>query len=137
VGVVVWAVLALELGATAIPGGRSERPPSSDAGFATTFTATAPTPAAAMTRAFYALSELGDDPSLGEWAAGTIPAVVRPESWGGTPAGKPSISYHAPTRVLVVYHTAAAQAEVAAFLKDLKTATTARKGRAAPGVATP
>jgi hypothetical protein len=75
----------------------------------------------------YALGELGNDANLGKWIAGTIPEVIQPGTW--TPAalsagttGKRFLSYYAPTKTLVVYHTPAVQAQVEAFLKNLKKA---------------
>src|SRR5262249_22058274 len=70
--------------------------------------------------AIYALSELGEDPSLGVWATETIPTVIRPGTWVGTPAGTPQLRHHGAAKVLVVYHCPAVQAEVGAFLNDLK-----------------
>jgi hypothetical protein len=77
-----------------------------------------------LTCRVYPLSELGDDPSLGKWIAETIPDVIQPGSWNPTePMGsRRRISYHAPSKILVVYHTTAVHAKVDAFLNDLKKA---------------
>jgi hypothetical protein len=77
-----------------------------------------------LTCRVYPLSELGDDPSLGKWVAETIPDVIQPGSWNPIePAGsRRRISYHAPSKILVVYHTATVHAKVDAFLNDLKKA---------------
>jgi hypothetical protein len=69
----------------------------------------------------YRLSDLGNDPSLGKWVAETIPEMVLPGTWAQA-GGIGKISYHPPTQVLVVYHTAAAHAKVEAFLRDVKKA---------------
>jgi hypothetical protein len=77
-----------------------------------------------MTCKVYPLSELGDDPSLGKWVVDTIPEVIQPGSWNSTESmeSRRRINYHAPSRILVVYHTAAVHAKVDAFLNDLKKA---------------
>jgi hypothetical protein len=87
---------------------------------------------AESTCVIYPLSDLGHDASLAKWVAETIPNMIQPGSWsqaGGT--GK--ISYHAPSKVLVVYHTAAVHAQVEAFLKDLRRATPPAAAKPATG----
>jgi hypothetical protein len=70
----------------------------------------------------YALRDFSDDPTLGKWIAETIPNVIQPGSWEapGESAERRSLSYFAPGRVLVVYHTPAAHIQVEEFLKNLK-----------------
>jgi hypothetical protein len=83
----------------------------------------------------YALRDLGNDPDLGKWLADTIPLVVRPGTWGlnAAPAGGGQLSYYAPGGILVVRHTPAVQAEVAAFLRSVKKALPQARGGAASG----
>ena len=64
----------------------------------------------------YSLNEMGDDPGFGEWIAQTIPEVIASGTWKGPGV----IRYYAPKNILVVCHTAAVQAKVDAFLKDVK-----------------
>jgi hypothetical protein len=77
----------------------------------------------------YPLSGLGNDPTLGKWIAQTIPEVIQPGTWNlpGEDRLGPKISYHAPSRVLVVYHSAAVHVKVESFLRDLKKALPAEK----------
>jgi hypothetical protein len=71
----------------------------------------------------YSLKDLGSDANLGQWIADTIPQVVMPGTWqqknGST---KRVLTYYAPAKILVVYHTPEAQIKVATFLRDLKNA---------------
>lgn len=69
----------------------------------------------------YALSDLGGDANHGAWIAQTIPQVIAPGTWSQQ-GGKHVLSYNPAGRVLVVSHTASAQAQVATFLDDLKKA---------------
>jgi len=87
------------------------------------------------TCAIYSLAELGDDPSLGKWIAETIPQVIEPGSWSSaeTSGKKHVLSYFAPKKVLVVYHTPAVQAKVAVFLKGLKETLPSGKDRTYAG----
>jgi hypothetical protein len=74
-------------------------------------------------RTVYSLSELGDDPNLCQWIAETLPRVIEPGNWteeGAEGKGKGVLSYYAPAKVMVVYHTPAVQTKVRAFLDDLK-----------------
>ena len=67
----------------------------------------------------YPLAGINSDSNLGAWIADTLPKMVRPETW--TAAGGPgALSYYAPGQVLVVRQTPAVQAEVTAFLDQLK-----------------
>ena len=80
-----------------------------------------------MTCTVYALKDLGDDPNLGKWVAETIPQMIQPGTWGdasgqGGTERKHRLSYYPQGKILVVYHTAAAHAEIAAFLDGLKKA---------------
>src|SRR5436309_10149230 len=54
----------------------------------------------------YALSDLGDDPSLGKWIADTIPQVIQPGSWKSAEGQGTRLNHYAPAKILVVYHTA-------------------------------
>jgi hypothetical protein len=65
----------------------------------------------------YSLRDLGDDPNLCKWIAETIPDVIQPESWKQHGV---KLSYHAPSKILVVNHTSAVHAEVDEFLQNLK-----------------
>ncbi len=65
----------------------------------------------------YRLDNLGNDPNLCQWVADTIPEVIQ-RDMGSTGTFK----YYAPARILVVYHTPAVQAQVEAFLENLKDA---------------
>jgi hypothetical protein len=69
-----------------------------------------------LTCVAYSLADLGNDPDLGKWVAETIPEVIAPGTW----KGKGVLRYYAPKKLLVVYHNAAAQARVDAFLKSVK-----------------
>jgi len=91
-----------------------------------------------LTCTVYALKELGDDPALGKWIAETIPQVIQPGTWCKDDASPPMatdrkqrLCYYPQGKVLVVYHTAAAQAEVTAFLDSLKKAMPSEKERTA------
>jgi hypothetical protein len=71
----------------------------------------------------YSLSELGDDPNLCQWVAETLPQVIEAGTWasvGVEGKGKGVVSYYAPAKLMVVYHTPAVQTKVRAFLDDLK-----------------
>jgi hypothetical protein len=87
-----------------------------------------------LTCAIYRLADLGEDPSLGQWIADTIPGVIEPGTWsenGGLLPGKVTrLSYHPPTKTLVIYHTPAVQAKVAVFLQELKQALPPEQARA-------
>jgi hypothetical protein len=80
-------------------------------------------PSAAQTCAVYSLAAAGDADYC-KWVADTIPQVIDPETWSDKAAkgGTPVITYNAARRVLVVRHTAAVQAKVAAFIKDAEKA---------------
>ncbi len=77
----------------------------------------------------YSLADLGDDPSLCKWVAETIPDVVQPGSWNqeGTGEAKRVLTYHAASKVMVVYHTPEVQTQVEAFLSSLKKAAPCEK----------
>jgi hypothetical protein len=94
--------------------------------------ATTPAVKQDLTCTVYALKDLGDDPELGKWIAETIPQVIQPGTWSQVEA-RHRISYYAQGKILVVYHNAAVQAEVAAFLENLKKALPPEKqGASAP-----
>jgi hypothetical protein len=88
--------------------------------------------AAPLVCKIYSLADLGDDPNLGPWLAATIPTVIQPEYWtkespvkdctATAAASLGRLNYFPPGKILVVYHTAAVQAEVAAFLQNVKQA---------------
>jgi hypothetical protein len=86
----------------------------------------------------YALKDLGDDPGLGEWLAKTIPQVIQPGTWNREDAGTPrgsdkgqKLCYYPEGKILVVYHQAAVQAEVKAFLDNIQKALPPAKDGAA------
>lgn len=74
--------------------------------------------------AVYSLSELGEDPSIGAWAAETLLKLMETGTWKGEGSGRWLLNYHPHARVLVVHHTPAVQAKVDGFLRDLKKAAT-------------
>jgi hypothetical protein len=80
------------------------------------YTVDASTDAGERCYKIYSLDEMGDDPGFGEWIASTIPEVIASGTWKGPGV----IRYYAPKNILVVCHTAAVQAKVDAFLKDVK-----------------
>jgi hypothetical protein len=76
----------------------------------------------------YALDDFGTDPGFCAWVAQTIPEVIATGTWKGPGV----IRYYAPKNILVVCHTAAVQAQVDGFLKDVKKSLSATtKARAA------
>jgi hypothetical protein len=83
-----------------------------------------------LTCRVYALKDLGDDPGLGRWIAETIPQVIQPGTWNledttSAPRGLErghKLCYYSQGKVLVVYHCAAVQTEVSAFLDSVKKA---------------
>jgi hypothetical protein len=83
----------------------------------------------------YALKDMADDPNFGKWIVETIPQVIQPGTWNreasGTSDKRATLSYFAQGKVLVVYHTPAVQAEVSAFLENLKKAMPAEKDKPA------
>lgn len=80
----------------------------------------------------YGLADLGEDPGVAQWVADTIPKVIQPATWNcGPKAG--ALSYHAASRVVVVYHVPEVQAQVEAFLKSLKKSMPAGKVETAVG----
>ncbi len=94
--------------------------------------ATSPAVKNDLTCIVYALKDLGDDPELGKWIAETIPQVIQPGTWSQVEA-RDRISYYAHGKILVVHHNAAVQAEVVAFLENLKKALPQEKqGTSAP-----
>jgi hypothetical protein len=140
------ALLAAILFAAHLQAVRSEEPRSNKPAGFNPFTAAAGVraPQAGKTAAagvptcvVYSLAGLGDDANFGRWIADTVPEVIEPGTWSqtGDASGRYKLSYFAPSRVLVVYHTAAAHAQVEAFLRDLKKALPPESARtsAAPG----
>jgi hypothetical protein len=82
----------------------------------------------------YPLSDLGDDPNLCAWVAETIAKVIEPGTWthaGEEGKGKGVLSYYAPGKILVVYHTPVVQTRVRAFLDELKKSLPAEGARVA------
>jgi hypothetical protein len=130
----VLALWALGLTTLVIPKVWSEDPPTTNippyVGMNTlpNGACVAPAEKSDLTCTVYALSDLGDDPDLGRWVAETIPEVIQPGTWAGKSSGQCRLRYHAATRVLVVCHRPAVQAEVDAFLKNVKKALPARGG---------
>jgi hypothetical protein len=87
----------------------------------------------------YSLKDMAQDPSFGDWVAQTIPQVIQPGTWNQSPQAnqKRVLSYYAPGKVLVVYHTPTVQTEVEAFLKNVRQAmpaTGTQVSTPAPGV---
>ncbi len=79
----------------------------------------------------YPLGPLGADAGLARWLAETIPSVVEPESWKAR--GGPGVLTHHPAgNLLVVHHSAAVQAKVEAFLRDVQRGLAGRGEAAAP-----
>jgi hypothetical protein len=88
----------------------------------------------ASTCKVYSLAKLGDDPEIVQWIANTIPQVIEPETWlvnalptatldgRRPPREHRTLSYYAPAKILVVYHTPKIHAEVERFLKNLEKA---------------
>jgi hypothetical protein len=96
---------------------------------APTSLASKPVGQAECTCIVYALKDLSDDPRLGQWLVQTIPQVIQPGTWNGEDAGSPrgsdkgqKLYYYPEGKILVVYHQAAVQAEVKAFLDNIKKA---------------
>lgn len=65
----------------------------------------------------YPLSDLGDDADLAKWVAATIPEMIQPATWKDTDV---KLSYFAPSRILVINHTAAVHVQVEEFIQSLK-----------------
>jgi hypothetical protein len=78
-------------------------------------------PSNGLSYRIYSLSDIGNQPGLGSWLGRVLPSVIQPDTWSMS-GGSGTLSYYAPGKILVVYHTAAVQAQVAAFLKDVKKA---------------
>jgi hypothetical protein len=77
--------------------------------------------AASPIRKTYSLAEMGDDASFGAWIAEMIPQVVQPGTWNtGDAKSKHVLSYYAPAKMLLVYHTPAVHAEIDDFLRGMK-----------------
>jgi hypothetical protein len=70
-------------------------------------------------RTIYALADMGYDSDLGKWIAQTIPEMIEPKSWQEQ-GGAGALRYYAPKNILIIKQTAAIQAKVDGFLKDLK-----------------
>lgn len=90
---------------------------------------------AEQTCVIYSLADLCDDADMGKWIADTIPQVIEPGSWAHDGEQRQMLHYYAPKKILVVYHTAAVQAKVDAFLKDMKKTAAARPAEPRRGVA--
>jgi hypothetical protein len=72
-------------------------------------------------RKTYSLAEICDDPTFGAWVAEMIPQVVQPGTWNkGAAPNRRVLSYFAPAKMLLVYHTPAAHAEIDDFLRGMK-----------------
>lgn len=82
----------------------------------------------ASTCVIYPLSEMGYDADLGKWIAQTIPEVIEPGSWKDTTV----LRFYAPKNILVVRHSAAVQAKVDSFLKNMKSSLAKGKGSSRP-----
>lgn len=79
----------------------------------------------------YSLTDLGGDPSLGQWISETIPEVVAPKTWQHV-GGEGRLSYHGPARILVVYQNAAVHNQIEVFLNNIKKAAPQDKQPPAP-----
>lgn len=81
----------------------------------------------ALIRKTYALAELSDDPALGAWIAENIPQIVQPGTWNiGDAQHKPVLSYFGPSKILLVYHTPTAHAEIEEFILSVKKSAAAK-----------
>jgi hypothetical protein len=77
--------------------------------------------AAGPIRKTYSLADMGDDPKLGAWIAEMLPQVVQPGTWNtGDAPHRRVLSYYAPAKMLLVYHTPAVHAEIDGFLRGIK-----------------
>ncbi len=94
--------------------------PYPSSSYSTANTPKAPLVANESTCVVYPLAGLGDDPDVGKWIAETIPEMIQPGTWSAEPWRR--VSYYAPGKLLVVRHTPAVHAQVAAFLKDFQKA---------------
>lgn len=83
------------------------------------FTGTKTSAADDGSRTVYALADMGYDSDLGRWIAQTIPEMIEPSSWEGQ-GGAGVLRYYAPKNILIIKQSAAIQAKVDGFLKDLK-----------------
>jgi hypothetical protein len=117
-----WGLVALSLAVTLTAAHAAQAQTQSSR--STLFAPREARPAAAeeMTCTVYTLAGLSEDPGFGKWVAETVPDVIEPGTWAQDGAGRRKLSYYAPGKVLVVYHTPAVQAKVAAFLRDLQKA---------------
>ncbi len=68
----------------------------------------------------YPLTNLGNDPSLGDWVSKTIPQMIRPDIWTEQ-GGNCRISFYGPGKILVVYADSTTHKEIESFLKKVKT----------------
>jgi hypothetical protein len=83
----------------------------------------------------YSLSDLGDDPQIGQWLLEGICGTIEPGTWNTN--GQYCLSYCAPKKLLLVKHRPAVQAEVKAFLNKVRQAANgkeAAKGEPEPTV---
>jgi hypothetical protein len=85
-----------------------------------------PTVVSEATCIVYALTGLGNDANLTKWIAETIPTVIAPDTWAPM-GGSGRVTYHAATKLMVVYQTPAVHAKVDAFLRDLRAAQAPQK----------
>jgi hypothetical protein len=77
--------------------------------------------AAGPIRKTYSLADVCDDPAFGAWVAEMIPQVVQPGTWNkGEAPNRRVLSYFAPGKMLLVYHTPAAHAEIDDLLRGMK-----------------
>lgn len=106
-----FTVLALALFMTAVPASHGQSPTPSNSG---------------CVNKIYSLAEFGGDAEFAKWIATTIPMTIMPNSWASAKPGLTGddgrLSYYAPGKVLVVYHTPAAHAQIETFLKNVKKA---------------
>jgi hypothetical protein len=112
------ALLALTLAGNPTQTGRSAG--QTDLSVSSAQTATTKTSAASdHTRVLYSLTSMGYDADLGKWIAQTIPEMIEPNSWQEK-GGSGVLRYYGPKNLLIIKQSAAVQAKVDSFLKELK-----------------
>lgn len=90
---------------------------------------------AGCTTKVYSLADLGDDPTLCNWIAQTIPQVIQPDSWVTNDCvGNcyTKVVANASAKILVVCQTAAVHAEVEAFLRSMSQTVAQNRQRQVP-----
>jgi len=113
------ALLALVFAGNSTQTGRSDNTSGNSTSASATPLGTKTTAADDGPCTIYALADMGYDSDLGKWIAQTIPEIIEPESWQEY-GGAGALRYYAPKNILIIKHSAAIQAKVDGFLKDLK-----------------